>query len=61
MQGSGAEVWTSAHPLGPWTDMNIDINPNHFISGREIKAQCNAVLKIDHASGDKDSGYIYTG
>lgn len=58
-QGSGAEVWTARHPLGPWTNMHLDINPNHLFTGREIKAQCNYVIKIDHEAREAD--YIYTG
>ena len=57
-QGSGAQVWTANHPLGPWFDSGVDINPNHFITGREIKAQCNYVLRIEHNS---KIDYIYTG
>ena len=37
-QGSGIEVWSASHPLGPWTDMNLDLNPNDFFTGREIKS-----------------------
>ena len=36
-QGSGIEVWSAPNPLGPWTDMNLDLNPNDFLTGREIK------------------------
>ena len=57
-QGSGALVYTAKHPLGPWTDTGIDINPNHFISGREIQAQCNAVVQIEYQNG---TDYLYTG
>ena len=32
----------------------------HFLTGREIKAQCNYVIKIDYKSG-KDPDYLYTG
>ena len=46
--------------LGPWTDMNLDINPNDLFNGREIKAQCNYVIEIKHdSSGNSD--YLYTG
>ena len=46
--------------LGPWTDMNLDINPNDLFNGREIKAQCNYVIEIKHDfSGYSD--YLYTG
>lgn len=54
-QGSGVEVWSAPHPLGPWKDMNLDLNPDHLISGREIKAQCNSVIKLE------PDFYIYTG
>ncbi len=54
-QGSGAQVWTASHPLGPWTDLHLDLNPNHFLTGREIKAQCNYVIKIEPDT------YLYTG
>lgn len=54
-QGSGIQVWTSKHPLGPWTDMHTDLNPDHLISGREIKAQCNYVIQVE------PDMYLYTG
>ena len=65
--GSGIEVWSAPHPLGPWSDMNLDLNPDHFFTGREIKAQCNYVIKIEHhqLSSRNNSGrepdYLYTG
>ena len=60
-QGSGIEVWTAPHPLGPWSNMNLDLNPNDFFTGREIKAQCNYVIEIKHDSDIMDSDYLYTG
>merc|ERR1712216_64077 len=26
--GANAEVWTASHPLGPWNNTGIDINPS---------------------------------
>ena len=57
-QGSGAEVWAAQHPLGPWTNLHLDINPG-FLGIREIKAQCNYVITIHHQGGESD--YLYTG
>lgn len=58
-QGSGASVWIANHPLGPWNDTKIDINPNHLINGREIKAQTNYVVQVEKENGEVD--YLYTG
>ena len=41
-------------------NLHLDLNPKHFLTGREIKAQCNYVIKIDYKSG-KDPDYLYTG
>jgi len=57
-QGSGAEVWASEHPLGPWINLNLDINPRH-LGVRTIKAQCNYVITIENDTGEND--YLYTG
>ena len=57
-QGSGAEVWVSQHPLGPWINMHTDINPG-FLGVRDIKAQCNYVITLKLA--DKEPEYLYTG
>ena len=55
-------MWTAEHPLGPWNNMNLDLNPDHFFTGREIKAQCNYVIKIEYSNNpDKDADYLYTG
>ena len=61
--GSGAHVMMAQHPLGPWTDTGVDINPASDILGlgvREVPAQCNAVLTIEHEDG-RDTEYLYTG
>jgi hypothetical protein len=58
-QGSGAEVWAADHPLGPWINLDLDINPGSLLSGREIKAQCNSVIKLEHQN--KPDEYLYTG
>ena len=58
-QGSGASVWMANHPLGPWNDTKVDINPNHIINGREIKAQTNYVVQVEKENGKID--YLYTG
>ena len=57
-QGSGAEVWAAQHPLGPWTNMHLDINPG-FLGIRDIRTQCNYVITIEHP--DRDPDYLYTG
>ena len=57
-QGSGAEVWAAQHPLGPWVNLNLDINPRSF-GTRTIKAQCNYVITLEHK--DKEKDYLYTG
>ena len=58
-QGSGAEVWAAQHPLGPWINMHLDINPK-FLGIREIKAQCNYVITLQHEQNGK-TDYLYTG
>ena len=52
-------MYTANHPLGPWTDTQIDINPNHLIGGREIKAQTNYVVQVEKEDGEVE--YLYTG
>ena len=52
-EGAGAHVFVAKHPLGPWTSMDTDINPE--VKGeRTIKAQNNFVIQL----GEE---YIYTG
>jgi beta-xylosidase len=61
--GSGSVVWTARHPLGPWVDSGVDLNPERGgASGRLIKAQENFVITLHHnADADGGSSYIYTG
>ena len=50
-QGSGSSVYTSEHPLGPWTSQNYDLNPKSgWLGSRTIKAQESFV--VDNGSGD---------
>ena len=58
---TGIEVWTAPNPLGPWSDMNLDLNPGNSLGvlGREIRAQCNYVIEIEHEAREKD--YLYSG
>ena len=49
-----------ANPQGKQkNDTKIDINPNHLINGREIKAQTNYVVQVEKGNGQGD--YLYTG
>ena len=56
--GSGAELWVAAHPLGPWTDTNTDVNPADWLGRRDIAAQCNAVITVQDGG---ETQYLYTG
>ena len=64
-QGSGARVWVAPHPLGPWTDTEVDINPpvrESDILGlgdREVRAQCNGVITLMGEQGN--TLHLYTG
>ena len=61
-EGSGARVWTAGHPLGPWTDTGTDINPGHGLLGeRNIRAQCNYVVRIEREGEEEEDDYLYTG
>ena len=56
--GSGAQVWVAPHPLGPWTDTGIDINPGDWLGRRDIPAQCNGVIRLETGG---ETQYLYTG
>ena len=62
--GSSAHLVMSPHPLGPWTDTRVDINPADpgdvlGLGVREVPAQCNGVISV--VTGDNDTEYLYTG
>ena len=62
--GSGAHVWMSQHPLGPWVDTGVDINPGDpndilGLGRREVPAQCNGVIVIEQDDGHTE--YLYSG
>jgi len=58
--GSGAEVWAASHPLGPWENLNLDINPRpNILSPHTIPAQPNYVIKLEQDDGETQ--YLYTG
>ena len=58
-QGSGAEVWTATHPMGPWTSTGLDLNPEHgFPATRVIAAQESFVVEYTSSGGN---GYLYVG
>ena len=58
-QGSGAEVWAADHPLGPWTNLHLDINPASLLGRRDIPTQCNYVITVEDREGETQ--YLYTG
>ena len=44
--GSGAELFTAKSPLGPWTDMKIDLNPKKLHSmNRTVPTQNSYVFQ----------------
>ena len=57
--GSGAQAWVAPHPLGPWTDTGVDVNPGDWLGRRDIKAQCNAVISLTSPAGQ--TRHLYTG
>lgn len=61
--GSGSNVLTARHPMGPWKNSGIDINPKSWSFGsRVIKAQESFVIRVPSFSNDeKPDIYIYVG
>jgi len=59
-EGSGADVWTAPHPLGPWKSTGQDLNPSTFGKGRAIKAQNSFVIQT-HVTDSSRSKYIFVG
>ena len=57
--GSGAQAWVAPHPLGPWTDTGVEVNPGDWLGRRDIPAQCNAVITITSPPGQTQ--LLYTG
>merc|ERR1719348_443070 len=62
--GSGAHLQVSQHPLGPWHDTGVDINPPDpgdilGLGKREVPAQCNGVISIPQ--DEDETMYLYTG
>ncbi len=54
------QIWTAPHPLGPWTNMELDINPANVFGARAIKAQPNYMIQLSNPiTGTMD--YHYTG
>ena len=54
----------SEHPLGPWIDTGVDINPSDpsdilGLGRREVPAQCNGVIVIEQDDGHTE--YLYLG
>mmetsp|Transcript_5216 Transcript_5216/g.11036 ORF Transcript_5216/g.11036 Transcript_5216/m.11036 type:complete len:376 (+) Transcript_5216:70-1197(+) len=53
--GSGLTISTAPHPLGPWTETDVEINPRKKWSAHhEIPAQANYVFEVD-------GEFVYTG
>ena len=50
IQPTGIEVWTAPNPLGPWTDMNLDLNPGNSLGilGREIRLVLSQLGNLTH-------------
>lgn len=62
-EGAGATLKVARHPLGPWLDTGVDLNPPHpdassDWSGRPIPTQNNHVFVARTASGEDQ--YIFT-
>ena len=55
-EGSGAHLQIAEHPLGPWTDTGIELNPK---VKREytVKGQNSWVMRVAQADGT--TGYVF--
>jgi hypothetical protein len=66
-KGSGSIVLVARHPLGPWKDTGLDLNPTFGLKGqRAIDAQENYVFRISTIDSYNsfpiiNITYIYTG
>ena len=63
-EGAGSQVMVATHPLGPWNDTGVDINPKRgLLNGRAVRAQENFVFTISASSNDNSTTatYVYTG
>ena len=47
-EGSGAEVWAAPHPLGPWQDLQLDINHGGLLVRRPVPAQGWKFMSCSH-------------
>jgi len=58
--GSNAWVQVAKDPLGPWTDMKLDLNPEKkglFQSDHVIKGQNSMIIRFKNAA--EETGYIF--
>ena len=56
-------MWVAPHPMGPWKDTGVDLNPEmgHFWDEHHvIKAQENNVIEVTAPSTNATT-YLYTG
>lgn len=62
-KGSGSVVLVAQHPLGPWKDTGMDLNPvNGRNEQRAISAQENDVFQVATlVNGTSSVTYLYTG
>ena len=42
-EGAGSQVWAALHPMGPWTNTGVELNPG---SPRNIPSQDNFVFQF---------------
>lgn len=57
-EGGGATVLVARHPLGPWSDTGVDLNPRSSPGcARRIPSQNNYVMQIATPAGTR---YIFT-
>ena len=54
IKGSGAEVWVAEHPLGPWTNMHLDINPASILGFTIYTHYSLLITSISEHSGSYD-------
>jgi hypothetical protein len=56
-EGSGAYMKYAKHPLGPWTDSGVELNPIETRSYHRVRGQNSFVFRI--AQADNSTGYVF--